>query len=99
MPKSWRALTLWLLGYPDAARAGAENAIAGARELGHVPTLMSALTTTSWTYIFCGSYDESTAHADELIGLADELGASLWKAMGMLFRGAACALTGRVGCS
>ena len=94
VPKSWRALTLWLLGYPDAARAGAENAIADARELGHVPTLMSALSTTSWTYIFCGSYDDATTHADELIGLADEAGALFWKAMGMLFRGAACALTG-----
>jgi len=64
--KNWRAVTLWLLGYPDAARAGADDAIADARELGHVPTLMSVLATTSWTYIFCGSYDEATAHADEL---------------------------------
>jgi len=92
--KNWRAVTLWLLGYPDAARAGADHAIADARELGHVPTLMSALATTSWTYIFCGSYDEATAHADELVGLADETDASLWKAIGMLFRGAACALAG-----
>ncbi len=94
VPKGWRALTQWLLGYPDAARAGADHAIADARELGHVPTLMSALATTLWTYIFCGSYDEATANADELIGLADETGASLWKAMGMLFRGTVCGLAG-----
>ena len=31
--KNWRALTLWLLGYPDAARAGADRAIEDAREL------------------------------------------------------------------
>ena len=68
VPKSWRALALWLLGYPDAARAGADMRSRDARELGHVPTLMSTLSTTSWTYIFCGSYAEATAHADELIG-------------------------------
>ena len=70
------------------------DAIEDARELGHVPTLMSTLSTTSWTYIFRGSYAEAMAHADELIALADETGASLWKAIGMLFRGAACALAG-----
>jgi hypothetical protein len=45
--KNWRAVALWLLGYPDAARAAADNVIADAREFGHVPTLMSALATTS----------------------------------------------------
>jgi class 3 adenylate cyclase/predicted ATPase len=94
VPKSWRALALWLLGFPDAARAGADRAIDDARELGHIPTLMSSLTTTSWTYILCGSYAQATAQADELIALAEETGASLWKAFGMSFRGVACALAG-----
>ena len=92
--KNWQAVTLWLLGYPDAARAGADRVIEDARELGHVPTLMSALATTSWTYIFRRSYAEAMAHTDELIALADETDGSLWKAIGMLFRGAACALAG-----
>ena len=90
--KSWRAVTLWLLGYPDAARAGAEHAVADARELGHVPTLMSTLATTAWTYTFLGSYAEAMARVDELMALADEAGAWLWKAMGMNFRGVICAL-------
>jgi class 3 adenylate cyclase/predicted ATPase len=94
IPKNWRSLALWLLGYPDAARAGADRTIEDARELGHVPTLMSTLATTAWTYIFLGSYAEAKAHADELRDLADEAGASLWKAMGMSFRGVACVLAG-----
>jgi len=94
VPKNWRALALWLLGFPDAARTGADRAIEDARELGHVPTLMGTLATTSWTYIFLGSYTEAMAHADELMALADETGASLWKAIGMLFRGTASALAG-----
>jgi class 3 adenylate cyclase/predicted ATPase len=94
IPKAWRALTLWLLGYPVAAQEGADRAIEDARELGHVPTLMSTLSTTSWTSIFAGNYVEAIARADELLGLADETGSSLWKSIGMLFRGIACAATG-----
>jgi class 3 adenylate cyclase/predicted ATPase len=91
IPKNWRALSLWLLGYPDAARAGG---IEDARKFGHLPTLMSTLANTSWPLILRGSYAEAVAIADELIALADERRASLWKAMGMLFRGSACALAG-----
>ena len=99
VPKNWRALALWLLGYPDAARAGVDRAIEDARGLGHAPTLMSSLTTTSWTYIFLGNYAKAIAQADELIALADETGASIWKAIGMIFRGTACALSRRrAGC-
>jgi class 3 adenylate cyclase/predicted ATPase len=92
LPKAWRALALWLIGYPDAARAGAGRAIENARELEHVPTLMGTLATTSWTYVFCGSCAKAMAQADEMIALADETGASLWKGSGTLFRGAVCAL-------
>jgi predicted ATPase len=94
LSRSWRALALWLLGYPDAARAAADRAIQDARELGHVATLMSTLSAVSWTYIFCRSYNEAIAHADESIVLAEEIGSSPWKATGMIFRGAACALAG-----
>ncbi len=94
VPKNWRALALWLLGYPDAAQAGADRAIEDARGLGHTPTLMSSLTTTCWTYIFLGNYAKAIAQADELIALADETGASIWKAIGMIFRGTTCALAG-----
>jgi len=91
--KSWRALALWLLGYPDAAQTNADRATEDARGLGHTPTLMSSLATTSWTYIFLGNYAKAMAHADELIALGDETGASLWKAIGTIFRGITCALT------
>ena len=93
-PRAWRAVALWLLGYPDLARADADRAIEDARELGHVPTLMSTLSTTTWTCIFAGSYAKAIAQADELIGLAEETGSSLWKSIGMLFRGAAFAAAG-----
>ena len=55
---------------------------------------MSTLANTSWTHMFRGSFAKAVANADELIALADETRASLWKAMGLSFRGAACALAG-----
>jgi predicted ATPase len=55
---------------------------------------MYALTNTSPVLVGCGSYELADAQLDELITLADEKGASYWKAIGMLFRGNLYALTG-----
>ena len=40
---SYRSLALWLLGYPEAALADAEQALRDAREIGQAATLMLAL--------------------------------------------------------
>jgi class 3 adenylate cyclase len=40
---SFRSLTMWMLGYPDAALADAERALQEAREIDHASTLMFAL--------------------------------------------------------
>ena len=37
---SFRSLTMWMLGYPDAALADAERALQEAREIDHASTLM-----------------------------------------------------------
>ena len=42
---SFRSLALWLLGYPEAALADADQALKDAREIGQAATLMYAL---SW---------------------------------------------------
>ena len=55
-----RSLALWLLGYPDAALADAEQALKEAREIGQAATLMFALFFTSLTQIFCGNYAAAT---------------------------------------
>jgi predicted ATPase len=43
-----------------------------------------------------GSYATASAQADELVALADEKGASPWKATGILIQGRLSALTGKV---
>jgi class 3 adenylate cyclase/tetratricopeptide (TPR) repeat protein len=72
---SQRSLALWMLGYLEAALADAERVIKDARETGHAPTLMDALTFTNFTHFLCGNYAKADAQADELVALADEKGA------------------------
>jgi predicted ATPase len=90
-----RAMALWGLGHACAALADIDLAIKEAREIGQAPTLMHALTFTSMTLINCGDYATTNAQSDELIALADEKGAALWKAYGMLLKGRALAMTNR----
>ena len=92
---SYRSLALWLLGYPEAAFADANQALKDAREIGQAATLMYALNHASSTHIFCGNYATANAEADELVALADEKGALFWKAFGMVVQGCVLALTGK----
>ena len=92
----YRAFALWALGYPEAALADAERAISDARAIGQAATLMYALVNTSfYIHLICGNYAIANMHLDELVTLADEKGALLWKAIGMAQRGCVMALTGK----
>ena len=92
---SYRSLTLWLLGFPEAALKDAENVVKYAREMGQAPSLMFALFVTAIVRILCGNYSVATAQAQELFLVADEKGALLWKAGGMMFEGCVLASTGK----
>jgi hypothetical protein len=87
---------LWILGYPAAAQADAEDALSNARETGHAVTLMYALTHVSMTHFCCGNYTTASAQADELVALADEKGSPLWKAFGVSRQGYLAAVTDKV---
>jgi predicted ATPase len=91
---SWRALTLWALGYPRSAREDAERALHEAREIGHPATLLFALTVTWLTELFCGYYEDAKAQAVEAVALGDERGALFWKGVGMMFEACVSALAG-----
>jgi predicted ATPase len=90
-----RSVTLWFLGYPEAALADADQALSGAREFGQAVALMNTLTWVVITHVLCGNYTAANALADELVALADEKGSLYWKAIGMLWRGWVLAHTGR----
>ena len=81
---SLRAWNLWLLGYPEAALADTEQAVKGARALGHVATLVYALLHATIVHAFCGQYAIAAIEADELAALADEKGTAFWKTRGAM---------------
>jgi predicted ATPase len=91
---SFRAWALWLLGYPDAALADAEQGLKDAREIRHAASLMHTLANTPPTLIHCGCYEAARELLNELGLLANEKGASLWKAIAEILQGRILALTG-----
>jgi predicted ATPase len=91
---SYRSLTLWFLGYPEAALMDADRAVNVAREIGQAATLMYALFHASLPHIWCGNYATAKAQIDECIVLADEKRALHWSGEGMRARGYILALTG-----
>jgi predicted ATPase len=92
---SYRSYALWLLGYPDAALRDAGDALRNAREIGQAATLMFVLDHAPIPYTLCGNYAVAAAQTHELVNLAEEKGAPVWKAGAMLNEGSALALTGR----
>jgi class 3 adenylate cyclase/predicted ATPase len=90
-----RSIALWVLGYPEAARSDAEQALRDAQEIGHAATLMFALAVTSVTRTLIGDYLAVNAQLDEVIALAEEKGALLWKAFGIVFQGDVFAVMGK----
>ena len=95
MVLSLRSAVLWLLGYPEAAWADADQALRDAREIGHAPSLMYALAMTLFTQILLGNYAAANAQADELVAVAEEKSAPFWKAFGGIFQGEVLARTGK----
>jgi predicted ATPase len=91
----WRAVASWVLGYPEKAIADIHHALKDAREFGQAATLMLALGHTTLTHILCGNYTTANVQANELVALADEKGALLWKAWGMSDQGSLLALSGK----
>jgi class 3 adenylate cyclase/predicted ATPase len=83
----WRSLSLWILGYQDAALVGLNEALKEARKIGQATTLMFALTYTSLAYVWCGDYAAANAQTDELIALTNEKAAVFWKVAATILEG------------
>ena len=91
----YRSLALWMLGYAEAALADTDFARKDAREIGHAVTLIYALCHGSLTHFLCGNYPTATAEAEECVALADEKGALVFKAVGMIALGSSLAASGK----
>jgi class 3 adenylate cyclase/predicted ATPase len=69
---TFRSLALWLLGYPNSALMETDRAIAAAREIDHMPTLVFALAVTALTHICSRDHTAAAEHLEECISLAQE---------------------------
>jgi len=90
----WRAMAVWILGYPEAALADVEHALTDAREIGHAATSMFALAHTSLALIHSGNHEPASALTNELIALAEQISSLYWKSYGAVLQGAIFALNG-----
>ena len=89
------SLTLWMLGYPEAAVADANLALEHAREIDHASDLMFALFWAGLTIASCGNYAVANALGEELVTLADRNGSPTWRFCGMDLQGRVSALIGK----
>jgi predicted ATPase/class 3 adenylate cyclase len=92
---AYRSMASWMLGYPAAALADAEQIVSKARDIGQAATLMYALAIASFAFVFCGKYSTAKALLDELRPLAEDKGTPWWQAFGMMEQGWLLALTGK----
>jgi predicted ATPase len=90
---SLRSMILWVLGYPQAALADANNAVKLARQIGQATTLMYALCCTSITLFQSGNYETTATQLKELMALAEEKNATFWKALATVLQGSSLALS------
>ncbi len=92
---SFGSIASWLLGYPEAALADVDQALKDAREIGHAPSLMYSLAHTSLTHFLLRNYAAADAQARQLVAVAEEKSAPLWKAWGRTAQGSVLAETGK----
>jgi predicted ATPase len=86
-----RSWALWLLGYPQAALADVDQAVAAARDAGQTGTLMFALVQCSWACAWTGNDVAAERLLREAVALAEETGATSWKGPAVALLG--CVLT------
>ena len=83
----WRALALWLLGYPDSAAADMERALADADEIGHAASSMFALSHVALAHTFQRDHAKAEELAGRLVAIGEEKGSLYWKSYGLMLQG------------
>jgi predicted ATPase len=91
----YAALVLWLLGFPDQALKGSQDALTPARECAHPYSLAFALTLAAVLHQYRREEHEAREQAEAAMTLSTEQGFPFWLAMGTIFRGWALAEQGQ----
>jgi predicted ATPase/class 3 adenylate cyclase len=92
---SFKALILWLLGYPDQALKKIQETLVLAHELGHPFSLAQALVWTTWFHQYRRDDMAAREQAETVIRLSTEQGFSIWLAIASIFYGWALSMQGQ----
>ena len=93
--RAYAAWTLWILGYPQQARARIHEALALAHELAHPYSLGWAWVGAAIISQFCRDVPAVHEQTEAAVTLSTEQGFPLWEAGGMSIRGWALAMQGQ----
>jgi serine/threonine protein kinase/predicted ATPase len=93
--RSYLALVLWHLGYPDQARRLIHQTQELARTIGHAFSLGHAVDFTAFLLQYCRIGAELQTAAEEEIALATDQHFQFWHALGTLHKGAGIFMQGR----
>lgn len=88
------ARATWTLGFPDAALARMQAALAYARQLSHPESLVAAAHLASQLHNLRGDLQLAQESAGEVLQLAEKHGLELWVALGKIDHGCADAALG-----
>jgi predicted ATPase len=88
-------MTLWVLGYPEQARAHIHEALALAHALAHPYSLAFAHFWVAWVAQVRRDVPAVHEHAEAAVALSTEQGFPLWAATGTTLRGWALAMQGQ----
>jgi predicted ATPase len=90
------AVTLWMLGSPDQALQGMEEALALARRLAHPMSLVLTLLQSAHLHQLRREPQAARTQAEEMLALCTEQGFGMYRAWSLLPRGWALAQQGEV---
>jgi predicted ATPase len=93
--RTYTAMTLWLLGYPEQALAHIHAALALAHTLSHPYSLAFAHFWVAWVAQVRRDVPAVREHAEAAVALSSEQGFPLWAATGTTLRGWALAMQGQ----
>jgi predicted ATPase len=93
--RSWEALTLWSLGYPDQALRRSREALILAQELAHPFSLAYAMCFAGMLCQLCRDVQAAQEQATAAIALCTEQGFALYLARGTILQGWAMAAQGQ----
>lgn len=92
--ESFNSELLWMKGFPEQAMAASDRAVARARGINHVPSLVGAVSNQVWFNQMLRQPQSILAAADEALQLSTKEGFAFWEPMITFYRGWVLAMRG-----